>query len=344
MRIPDVYAQLGASDGAGMLRVTGNVLSWARTYNQSSSGTFGSNIPSQLASHWDLGQTALFPIHTPANMNTEFRSNLAVIGLGTDVQNLTLTINGVSRTLPLQPGVYSQVSNVGAYVGANPGDATLSITSDGTWAGYVTSIDPLTNDPTTIMGGLVLAYPFYDPFDTFSGWTYAPASTPGASFRTSGGLLSVASYGPAVGGNGPVITKDLIRPIDLASQDFKLDTAIVTPGSDPVYVVITVELLDADGTPITGFRWDTDAMELFLLSEGTKKYDWNGAYQRLNGKLTVTKSGGNYSLSLNDGPAILSAPQTTTKVATTVRITFQRRFNSFDPAPVMLDWVRVTLL
>ncbi|MCU0290947.1 MAG: hypothetical protein MUF10_03020, partial [Thermoanaerobaculaceae bacterium] len=43
--IDSVHDLLGAPDGAGVLRVTGDVAAWFRSYNQGAQGTFGQDLP-----------------------------------------------------------------------------------------------------------------------------------------------------------------------------------------------------------------------------------------------------------------------------------------------------------
>jgi hypothetical protein len=43
-RIENLYDFLHAADGAGMLRLTGEVIAWVRTFNQGAQGTFGQDL------------------------------------------------------------------------------------------------------------------------------------------------------------------------------------------------------------------------------------------------------------------------------------------------------------
>jgi hypothetical protein len=49
-------------------------------------------------------------------------------------------------------GAYVQLSNVGQWLGLAPGTAVLEVTADGRWSGSVSTVDPVTGDPTTVRG------------------------------------------------------------------------------------------------------------------------------------------------------------------------------------------------
>jgi len=77
--IPDVYGALSAGTGVGTLEVDGDVTTWVRTFNQGSSGTFGLSVPGASTVRHGAGAQVLFPVHTPASIANEFRSNLLLL-------------------------------------------------------------------------------------------------------------------------------------------------------------------------------------------------------------------------------------------------------------------------
>jgi len=159
-RLPDLYAAMGAPSGAGTLRVTGDALVWVRTYNQGASGTFGMDVPGVTESGgWAAGTSVLFPIQTPVDASREFRSNLLFTNLGTTRATLTLSAGAATRTVVVEPGTFSQIDGVGAWLGAPKGPSILSVVATGRWFGLVTSIDPVLGDPTGMRGQTTATHP-----------------------------------------------------------------------------------------------------------------------------------------------------------------------------------------
>lgn len=150
--IPDVYTELGAPDGAACLRVSGPVLAWVRTYNQSAGATYGQDVPGWGAAAVAAGATQRLPVRTPASLTTGFRSNLLLLNLESIPVEATVSSGTRSLTMSLPAGGYAQADNVGARLGLAPGEGVLLVSSPGRWAGYVSTVDPLTGDPTTARG------------------------------------------------------------------------------------------------------------------------------------------------------------------------------------------------
>jgi hypothetical protein len=150
--IADLYAEMGAADGAACLHVTGSVLAWVRTYNQGSTATYGQDVPGWGDKGFPAGSTARFPVRTPVALATDFRSNLLLLNLEATPVEATVSSPGASLTVPLPAGGYAQVDNVGSKLGLTPGASVLTVTSPGRWAGYVSTVDPVTGDPTTSRG------------------------------------------------------------------------------------------------------------------------------------------------------------------------------------------------
>lgn len=144
-RLPDVYAALNAGQGAGTLRVTGDVLAWMRTFNQTSSGTFGMGVPSVTgATAFDPDGLVFFPVSTPADVQKEFRSNLLLLNLETTTATFNVASGNVSKTQEVGPGTFVQIDRVGGWLGLPTGRAVLSVRSTGSWHGLVSTIDPAT--------------------------------------------------------------------------------------------------------------------------------------------------------------------------------------------------------
>jgi hypothetical protein len=152
-RIPDVYAAMSVPSGAGTLRVTGDVLAWVRTFNQGASGTFGQDVPPATPeTAFPLGAQVLFPINTPADSKTEFRSNLLLLNLESTPVTFTLMSGFTVKTYEVPAGVFAQLDRIGSWMGLPSGPAMLTVTANGSWSGMVSTIDPVLGDPTTMRG------------------------------------------------------------------------------------------------------------------------------------------------------------------------------------------------
>ncbi|MCX7895422.1 MAG: hypothetical protein N2447_05665 [Thermoanaerobaculum sp.] len=151
-RVPDVYTALNAPSGSGMLRVTGPVLAWVRTFNQGATATFGQDLPMLPACGTRPGVEVLFPISTPGDINREPRSNLLLVNYEGRPTTVTVRSGNVVKTHVLAPGVYDQVNNLGSWLGLPPGFATVTVRADGAWSGIVSTVDPPLGDPTTVLG------------------------------------------------------------------------------------------------------------------------------------------------------------------------------------------------
>jgi hypothetical protein len=152
-RIADLYAELHATSGSGLLRVTGDVIAWVRTYNQGAAATFGQDVPPVLpAGGVEAGDEVLFPISKPGGSKKEFRSNLILYNHGTAKLTCTVVSGSKSKTTDVPAGAYAQVNDVGTWLGLSAGWTTITVKGNGRWAGTVSTIDPYTGDPTTVVG------------------------------------------------------------------------------------------------------------------------------------------------------------------------------------------------
>ncbi|MGV8040390.1 MAG: hypothetical protein AB2L07_10015 [Thermoanaerobaculaceae bacterium] len=151
--IPSVYDLLGAADGAAVLRVTGDVAAWFRSYNQGAKGTFGQDLPPLDPDGGNAAWTVMtFAFASPESTTTDFRSNLLLLNL--DSKPVTFTINaaGKEKTTTVQAGANIQINNLGAFLGTPKGFFAANVTADGRWFAVVSTVDPVTGDPTTVRG------------------------------------------------------------------------------------------------------------------------------------------------------------------------------------------------
>jgi len=348
--VEDIYSELQAGTGAGTLRVTGNLLSWVRTYNQAPQGTFGQDIPNVAVTGFPANQSVIFPVHTPADISKEFRSNFIIYNLDPATQTATLSVGGKQTTVSLMPGTYYQYDNVGAALGAATGDATLSVTSTGPWGGIVSSVDPVTGDPTTLSGQPWTAWVFNDQFDNLSGWQYDEhASSPGAGFTTSNGYLMVNAWGTDANTSGPVVYKMFPNNLDLRNEIFSIDYYYSeTNGyNGSTYF----EFVDADDVPLLSFGFSAFSeggygRTRFFITIGTnvqKSSDY-GCPPQINGKVTFSASAGSFIIYYNNIQVVASS-LTQAALASKIRLGM-KEFNNWyagtlDVHAMKIDWARM---
>ncbi|MEP0775528.1 MAG: hypothetical protein HRF46_14360 [Acidobacteriota bacterium] len=151
--IPSVYDLLGAGDGAGVLRVSGDVAAWFRSYNQGPHGTFGQDLPPLDPGDGNAAWTAMtFAFASPQSTATDFRSNLLLVNLEAKPVTFTIAAAGKEKTTLVQAGANVQINNLGAFLGTPKGFFVATVTADGRWYAVVSTIDPITGDPTTVRG------------------------------------------------------------------------------------------------------------------------------------------------------------------------------------------------
>lgn len=156
--IPNLYQELAAPSGAGTLRVTGDALIWVRTFNQGEEGTFGQDLVGSGEVVFQAGERVLFPIATATNVQTQFRSNLLLLNLENTPIDFTLQSGNATKVVPLPARTYRQLDQVGKQqLGLPAGTSLLAVSATGRWVGYVSTVDPVTGDPTTVRGQLVPA-------------------------------------------------------------------------------------------------------------------------------------------------------------------------------------------
>lgn len=151
--IPNLYQELSAPSGAGNLRVTGDALVWVRTFNQGEEGTFGQDLVGSGEVVFQANERVLFPIATATNLLTQFRSNLLILNLESTPIDVTMQSGNASKVISLPGRTYRQLDQVGKQqLGLPAGTSMLTVHATGTWVGYVSTVDPVTGDPTTVRG------------------------------------------------------------------------------------------------------------------------------------------------------------------------------------------------
>jgi len=151
--VENLYEFLHAADGAGMLRLTGDVVSWVRTYNRGGAGSFGQDLAAVAPGEgWNAGEVLVFPFARPADTTREFRSNLLLVNLDTAAITVTMRAGAIEKTKTVDPGTYAQIDNVGTFLGAPVGFGAVRLWATGRWFGVMSTVDPFTGDPTTVRG------------------------------------------------------------------------------------------------------------------------------------------------------------------------------------------------
>ena len=184
-RLPDVYAAVGAASGAGVLRVSGDVLTWIRTFNQGAKATFGTDVPEVAPGvGYGTGARVAFPVSSTADITTGFRSNFLVYNHESRAITCTFSAGGVSGTLEVPAGSFIQQDNLGAFLGLPSGQRLVEVSANGRWSAIVTAIDPYLGDPTTVLG--LLTSP--NPVPTGVGTTVGTGAS--ATIGPAGGTLA----------------------------------------------------------------------------------------------------------------------------------------------------------
>jgi len=152
-QIDNLFDFLGAADGAGMLRVTGDAVAWVRTYNQGAAGSFGQDLAGvEPGGGYAPGETVLFPFAATADIASGFRSNILLVNLDDAAIIVTLRTGATEKTTTVAAGAYGQIDNLGAFLGSPPGFSVVRVAADGRWFAVVSTVDPGTGDPTTARG------------------------------------------------------------------------------------------------------------------------------------------------------------------------------------------------
>jgi hypothetical protein len=159
-----LLATFGIDNGSGALRIhsDGKLLVTSRTYNQSSSGTFGQDIPAVAYDKaLSAGATALFSGLSDAG----YRTNVGFFNLTATPIDLTLTLKrpdgSVLATKPfhLDASIMTQM-NLFSFMGAGgTAAASLSVSGsgNGSYSAYASVIDNVSGDPVFIPATLSTA-------------------------------------------------------------------------------------------------------------------------------------------------------------------------------------------
>jgi len=153
------FADTSTPKGSVRIESTARVLATARTYNRTSSGTYGQSYPALTAADgFTRGQTAYIG---QLEKSASFRSNLGVQNLGSTDCSVTVTLHdssgatlGSPLTQTVAGGRYFQWDDVFAKAGAPAQPlayATVEVQTSGcrAWA-YGSVVDNATGDPTTV--------------------------------------------------------------------------------------------------------------------------------------------------------------------------------------------------
>lgn len=167
-------ATFGEASGTGGLQVSSDqpLIVTSRTYNQTSAGTYGQDIPGvPLARTWSKGDTAVFPGLT----DNGFRANFGYFNESSEPVDLVLTlksatgVNLASRNYRAEAGMMSQLNNVFSWFGVS-GIASGSLwvaSAASTGAGdsnrgyrtseafYLSAVDNESGDPTYLDAWIV---------------------------------------------------------------------------------------------------------------------------------------------------------------------------------------------
>ncbi len=154
-----LFGMSGASAGSVEVASDVPVIVTARTYNQSSAGTFGQYLPGADAGQsLASGQLGVLP---QIKNTTAFRTNVGFVNLGTSPCTVRVRLYSASGlqlgspvSLSANPGEWNQVNDVYDEAGAgssNLGMATVEVVSgDGPIWAYASVVDNTSNDPTTV--------------------------------------------------------------------------------------------------------------------------------------------------------------------------------------------------
>jgi hypothetical protein len=151
----------GADDSSGSIRVDADrpVVVTARTYNQSTGGTFGQFLPGVLQG--DTLTSGEVGVLSQLANNDQFRTNIGFINLGDEACRVQVTLydalgneTGSTRTIRTEPSGWKQDNDIFNRAGAGEHDNAYAkaevLTADCTVWGYASVVDGGFGDPTTI--------------------------------------------------------------------------------------------------------------------------------------------------------------------------------------------------
>jgi len=159
-----LFAQEEATAGILVISVDGTTppLAIGRTYtSREDGGTYGQLVPAVPLPSTRVAPTppAIFPGLTG---NDLFRSNVGLVGMGSDPASITVALTdplGVALADPFTlttPALTSnQVNKVDELLGVSPLDLfTVRMSGQGAWYGYASKVDQRTGDPSFLPGGM----------------------------------------------------------------------------------------------------------------------------------------------------------------------------------------------
>ncbi len=219
-------------------------------------------------------------------------------------------------------------------------------------------------NPITVWCQALLNEQFRDLTD----WNYsALESNKGSEFSTSDGILTVLNFGKEQGGwYGPVIEKDLSRPINLDKENFRIDVFMTSlDDANDAYGVIEVSLLSTDNLPLVTVAWcDGGGSALGTCPcqkalEG-KLYTWQGggvigfkimdnwfydrgSFNTVNGILSIKKSSGQFTAHFNKGKPLAAISMVTSEKASKVKVRVLRHSSSIA-REMKIDYIKIEYL
>jgi hypothetical protein len=152
-------AASGSNAGTVQITSTAPLCALGRTYNQTSTSTFGQAYPAvAVGEAISAGRTAVLP---HLSNNATYRTNIGIVNLGTGACSVTVRLyNGNGSqvgnpvTVTADPGKYGQNSGIFNNAGAGQQNTAYALVSTDSascsfWA-FATVIDNVSGDPTTI--------------------------------------------------------------------------------------------------------------------------------------------------------------------------------------------------
>jgi hypothetical protein len=159
-----LLATFGNDNGSGALKIQsdGKLLVTSRTFNQSTSGTFGQDIP---AVAYDKALSASATSLFSGLSDSRYRTNVGFFNLSATPIDLTLSLKSpagavlASKPFHLDPNIMTQM-NLFSFLGA-AGTAAASLSVSGSGAGsywaYASVIDSVSGDPVFVPAALSTA-------------------------------------------------------------------------------------------------------------------------------------------------------------------------------------------
>jgi hypothetical protein len=152
LEAPDLYDLLDAAPGHGALVVAGMVKAWVRTFNDDPPRTFGGDLPGVgLYDLLEPGAEIAFPLSRPEAPTSGPRSNLVLVNVWEGELEVGLRLGASLETVTVPPGTHILMTDVGTRLGSPVGKSVLLASSTTPWYGFVSTVDPVSGDPWTVL-------------------------------------------------------------------------------------------------------------------------------------------------------------------------------------------------